>query len=139
VSAARAPLRLLIDEDLSPRVAQLLREEDGLDAVAVRDRGKLGATDHEVIELAFFEDRILVTANVADFERLATSREVHAGIVLLEEGDLGRDEQLAVVRDAVSVVEAEMRAGRDMVNRVLRISLHGTKTFEVVPDDDRDT
>jgi predicted nuclease of predicted toxin-antitoxin system len=135
VSAAHAPLRLLIDEDLSPRVAQVLREEDGLDAVAVRDRGKLGATDHEVIELAFHEDRILVTANVADFVCLATTRDVHAGIVLLEEGDLGRDEQVAVVRDAVTAIGAEIRAGRDMVNRVLRISLDGTKTFDAVPDD----
>ena len=42
-----ARLRLLIDEDLSPRVAQRLRDEDGLDAVAVRDRGKLGVTDRE--------------------------------------------------------------------------------------------
>jgi predicted nuclease of predicted toxin-antitoxin system len=129
-------LRLLIDEDLSPRVAQSLREEDGVDAVAVRDRGKLGATDQAVIELAFDENRILVTANVADFVRLATARQVHAGIVLLEDGDLGRDAQLAVVREAVRAIEAELRAGRDMVNRVLRISLDGTKTFEVVPNDD---
>jgi predicted nuclease of predicted toxin-antitoxin system len=133
VSAGRPPLRLLIDKDLSPTVAQALRELDGLDAVAVRDRGKLAATDREVMELAFAESRILVTANVDDFASLAATRELHTGIVLLVEGSLLRNEQLAVTRRAVVVIEAEAAAGRDMVNRVLRIALDGTHEFEHVP------
>ncbi len=131
-----APPRLLIDEDLSPKVAQRLREEDGIDAVAVRDRAKLGAPDRQVLDLAFDEDRILVTANVRDFKRLASARELHAGIVLLEEGDLRRDEQLAVVRVAIAALQVESTAGRDMVNRVLRIALDGTSEFEALPADD---
>jgi predicted nuclease of predicted toxin-antitoxin system len=133
VLAVRAPVRLLVDEDLSPTVAARLRDEDGLDVVAVRDRGKLGATDREVLDLAFAEERILITANVADFERLASARELHAGIVLLERGDLKRDEQLAVVRTAVAAIEAELAAGRDMVNRVLLVGAEGKLTFESVP------
>jgi predicted nuclease of predicted toxin-antitoxin system len=133
VSAARAPLRLLIDEDISPTVAVRLRDEDGLDAVALRDRDKLGAKDHEVLELAFSEDRILVTANVSDFKRLASARELHAGIVILEEGDLKRDEQLAAVRTAITAIEVERAAGRDMVNRVLLVGPGGAMTFENVP------
>ena len=124
------PVKLLVDEDLSPRVAQRLREEDGIDAVHVRDRGQLGALDHEVLELAFTEDRILATANVGDFMRLASAREVHGGIVLLVEGDLLRDEQLDVLRQAIRVIEAEMDSGRDMINRWLRVSIDGTATFE---------
>ena len=135
MSAARAPLRLLIDEDLSPRVAQLLRDADGVDAVALRDRGRLGATDRDVLELAFAEDRVLVTANVGDFARLARARELHAGIVLLEDGDLGRDDQLAAIRQAVVAIHAEVTAGRDMVNRVLRIALDGRPEFETMPPD----
>ncbi len=65
-------VKLLIDEDLSPRVAHRPREEDGVDAVHVRDRGQLGALDHEVLEMAFAEDRILATSNVRDFRRLAS-------------------------------------------------------------------
>jgi predicted nuclease of predicted toxin-antitoxin system len=130
VSAGRPPLRLLLDEDLSPTVAQALREVDGLDAVAVRDRGKLAATDREVMELAFAESRILVTANVDDFASLAAARELHPGIVLLVEGNLLRNEQLAVTRQAVAVIEAEAAAGRDMVNRVLRMALDGIHEFE---------
>ncbi len=126
-------VKLLVDEDLSPRVAQRLREEDGIDAVHVRDRGQLGALDHQVLELAFAEDRILVTSNVRDFRRLASSRELHCGIVLVVEGDLLRDEQLDVLRRAVRLVGLEFDAGREMINRVLRISLDLSATFEDCP------
>lgn len=113
-------MRLLIDEDLSPQVAQRL-QGDGVDAVHVRDRGRLGMSDHAILELAFDEDRILVTANVGDFERLAPSRELHGGIVLVMEGQLSRDEQIDIVTRAVAAIDEEEVAGRDMVNRVLWI------------------
>ena len=60
------PPKLLIDENLSPSVAVTLRQ-DGIDAVHVRDRGMNGASDALVLDLAFREDRILVTSNVDDF------------------------------------------------------------------------
>jgi predicted nuclease of predicted toxin-antitoxin system len=75
-------MKFIIDEDLSPRVARYLCQEFCFDAIAVRDRGLLGATDPEVLEYAFNEDRILVTANVRDFEKLAAAIEIHAGIIL---------------------------------------------------------
>jgi predicted nuclease of predicted toxin-antitoxin system len=87
-------VKLLIDEDLSPAIAQALCA-DGIDACHVRDRDMLGAKDHGVLDKAFEEDRILVTANVDDFVRLARKRDLHAGIVLIENGSLYRDEQLA--------------------------------------------
>lgn len=78
-------VRLLLDENLSPRVAIDLRQE-GYDVVHLRERGRLGITDPQVLALAFDEDRVLVTANVADFRKLAAAREVHAGIALLLDG-----------------------------------------------------
>lgn len=65
-------LKLLLDEDLSPRNANVLCKEDLIDTVAHRDRGYCGALDHEVLELAYQEDRMLVTANVKDFEKFAS-------------------------------------------------------------------
>jgi predicted nuclease of predicted toxin-antitoxin system len=53
-------VKLLLDENVSPVVAVTLCAE-GVDACHVRDRGLLGATDPEVLDLAFNEDRILVT------------------------------------------------------------------------------
>jgi predicted nuclease of predicted toxin-antitoxin system len=122
-------IKLLVDEDLSPWVAQSLRE-GGVDAIHLRDRGRLGATDQEVLELPFQEDRVLVTANVGDFEMLASRRELHGGIVLVLDGALRRDEQLVVVRRAAELIGTEQAGGRDMVNRVLRISLDGVEVFE---------
>jgi predicted nuclease of predicted toxin-antitoxin system len=60
-------MKFIIDEDLSPRVARHLCQEFCFDAIAVRDRGLLGATDPEVLKYAFKEDRILVTADLSAF------------------------------------------------------------------------
>jgi predicted nuclease of predicted toxin-antitoxin system len=126
------PIKLLLDENLSPAIGVRLRN-DGVDVAHVRDRGLNGASDKDVMDRAYHEDRILVTANVGDFDKLARARELHAGIVLIEDGALRRDEQEQVVREAIAAIEAEFAAGHDMVNRVLRINLAGDKTFETVP------
>ena len=85
----------------------------------------LEATDHDVLEKAFAEDRVLVTANVNDFLKLARARELHSGIVLIAHGGLLRDEQLEVLQRAHEALQAQ----RDMVNRVLYIALNGEMTF----------
>jgi predicted nuclease of predicted toxin-antitoxin system len=126
-------MKFIIDEDLSPRVARYLCQEFCFDAIAVRDRGLLGATDPEVLEYAFKEDRILVTANIRDFEKLAAAVEVHAGIVLMLDGDLLAVEQIEVMAAVVRVLQAEMATGKDLVNRVLYISISGTARFEDLP------
>jgi predicted nuclease of predicted toxin-antitoxin system len=126
-------MKFIIDEDLSPRVARCLCQEFCFDAIAVRDRGLLGATDPDVLEYAFNEDRILVTANVRDFERLAAAVEIHAGIILIQEGDLLATEQIELITTIVKVLQAEIAIGKDLVNRVLYASISGTTRFEDVP------
>jgi predicted nuclease of predicted toxin-antitoxin system len=126
-------MKFLIDEDISPTAARYLCEELLIDAVAVRDRGLLGKNDRYILEYAFNEDRILVTANVVDFERFAKVLEVHSGIVFFLEGDLLRNEQIEVLKNAVTAIQAEIDAGREMINRVLYISSNGTKYFENMP------
>jgi len=79
-------IKFLIDEDLSPAVARYLCNELFIDAIAVRDRGLLGAKDYQVLEYAFHEERILVTANVRDFEKVARITEIHAGLVFICQG-----------------------------------------------------
>jgi len=66
-------VKLLLDENLSPKVAESLACDDGLYACHTRDRGLLGATDPEVLERAFVEDRIFVTRTSS------TSREARRG------------------------------------------------------------
>lgn len=121
-------VKLLLDENLSPRAAIELRA-DGCDVAHLRERGRLGIADPEVLELAFAEDRVLVTANVGDFRKLAAAREVHAGIVLILDGGLRRDEQLEVLRRVIVALEAD----RDLVNRALTVALDGGFSIEELP------
>ncbi len=120
--------KLLLDENLSPRVAKA-HCVVGVDVVHVRGRGLLGATDTQVLERAYTEDRVLVTVNVADFVKLARARDLHAGIVLTEDGALLVAEQLLVIKHAVEILHGE----RDLVNRLLWISLAGEHSIEDVP------
>jgi predicted nuclease of predicted toxin-antitoxin system len=121
-------VKLLLDENPSPSAAVAL-VASGIDACHLRDRGILGATDHEVLERAFLEDRILVTSNVDDFVKLARAREIHAGIVLIERAGLLRDEQIELIRQVVEKL-AEHGA---MINELLHVAEHGAMRFEEVP------
>ncbi|MEM6404933.1 MAG: DUF5615 family PIN-like protein [Cyanobacteria bacterium P01_D01_bin.116] len=122
-----------MDEDLSPSIARYLCEQMLVDAVAVRDRNLLNTPDYEILEYAFEEERILVTANIKDFERFASLREIHAGIILICDGSLLRTEQMEVVNVAVVAILAEVRAGRDMINRVLYVETDRSLKFENLP------
>ena len=123
------PVKLLLDENISPKVAERLAREDGVDACHVRDRDLLAATDREVLERAFAEDRVLVTANVGDFLKLARARDIHAGIILLEDGALPRDEQLRLVRVAVTTLSGI----GDLINKVLWVATDGSTKVEEIP------
>lgn len=126
------PPKLLLDENLSPSIAVTLTRE-GYDVVHVRDRGLLQATDAQVFARAFDEDRIVVTFNCEDFKKLARAVAVHAGLVFFEDSGLLRDEQLRLVRQALGHVTDELAAGRDMVNRVLRIWLDAPHVLASLP------
>jgi predicted nuclease of predicted toxin-antitoxin system len=106
----------------------VLRAE-GHNVIHLRERGRLSIADPEVLDLAFGEDRVLVTANVDDFRKLAAARELHAGIVLLRDGGLRRDEQLQVLRRVIVALEA---AG-DLANRLLTVDLAGGLNIEELP------
>jgi predicted nuclease of predicted toxin-antitoxin system len=118
-------VKLLLDENITPAAAVALAAE-GIDAWHVRDRGLEGATDHELLERAYLEDRVLVTINVGDFERLVRERELHAGVVLIERAGLLRDEQIELLRKIATVI-SEHGA---LVNEVLRVADDETVTFE---------
>lgn len=122
------PAKLLLDENLSASVAKTLCADDGIDACHVRDRYMLGAKDQAVLERAYTEDRILVTANVDDFVKLAHRSELHAGIILIADATLHRGEQLATVRAALSFI-----GDGDMLNRVLWVNFDLSMRFEDVP------
>jgi hypothetical protein len=59
--------RLLIDECLSPELAQLAIDAGHVESTSVRDRGRLGPKDWELMEYVIQEDFILATRNTRDF------------------------------------------------------------------------
>jgi predicted nuclease of predicted toxin-antitoxin system len=74
-----AAIRLYLDENLSPKIAEQLRQR-GVDAVCARDLGMLGEDDATHLARATAEGRVLVTAD-EDFLRMAAEGAEHAGIV----------------------------------------------------------
>lgn len=124
-------VKLLLDENISPAAAIALNA-DGVDTWHVRDRGLQGATDQELLDRAYDEDRILVTLNVGDFEKLVRARDLHAGVVLIERTDLLRHEQIELVRAVASAIASH---GGALINEVLRVAADGAMTFEPMAAD----
>lgn len=58
-------MKLLLDEDLSPIIASILRDR-GLDALSVHEIGRAGLADQEQLEYAASEGRCFVTRNRND-------------------------------------------------------------------------
>lgn len=80
-------MRALLDEQLAPRIAVLLRRR-GFAVVAAADRIDLvGCSDRTTLEIASSELRAVVTNNIKDFRPLASERlargQSHAGLILL--------------------------------------------------------
>jgi hypothetical protein len=80
-------VRLLLDEHLSPKLAEVLRRA-GHDVVAVAERPDLrGRPDSDVLTAAAAERRTVVTMDIADYAILGArrlpSRQPHHGIVFV--------------------------------------------------------
>ncbi len=78
-------MKLYLDEDLSPRIAESLRKR-GIDAVSAHDVGNVQVSDREQLAHAAREGRCLVTRNARHFVVLSQEaiarQEPHAGILL---------------------------------------------------------
>jgi len=62
-------MKYYLDEDLSPRVAVILRKS-GVDAESAHEAGMLQASDLEQLDYAASQQRCMVTRNRNDFIRL---------------------------------------------------------------------
>ncbi len=104
-------MKLLIDENLSPRVARLLREA-GHDAAHVIELG-LGNTDDPLILTAAADDaRTIVTADT-DFGALLAARGTSSpSVVMLRSSDhLTPDEQAQLIATVLARVGDDLEDG----------------------------
>jgi Domain of unknown function (DUF5615) len=118
--------RLLIDECLSPELVQLAIDAGHVDSTCVRDRGRLGLKDWELMEYVIQQDFILVTRNAQDFRGagqanpggLHASAEVHAGLICLDSAlEMDIDLQQELFKYALNTV-AELP---DLINQALEV------------------
>jgi hypothetical protein len=102
-----------LDENLSPRIAEMLRAR-GLDAVSAHEvAGNTQLDDRSQLLYATGAGRAIVTCDIQDFaeltgEFIASNRE-HAGIVLAPPSF--RTDDFAVIADAVEQVARDYPGG----------------------------
>jgi len=101
-------MRAILDEQLSPQIAALLRQAGhDVDAVASRE-DLVGRSDQIVLEAARAEGRAVVTNNIKDFRPLAAQRlaqgKVHAGLILLPSSRTRTRGAIAAVAAAIEIV-----------------------------------
>ncbi|WP_342238287.1 DUF5615 family PIN-like protein [Inquilinus sp. OTU3971] len=98
-------MKLLIDENLSPGLAELARQR-GLHAQHVNEIGLNGAGDPILMKRILDEEWILVTNNGQEFlARYESRAPLHAGLVILMAAN-GRREQEAAFKAAVIHLES---------------------------------
>ena len=104
-------MRLLIDANLSPRVAATLHDA-GHEAVHVADIGMLGASDDAILAHAAAAGQVIVSADTDFGELLAVTGAVRPSVVLLRSADhLTQDQQAVLLVANLPAVTAELDAG----------------------------
>ena len=124
-------MRLLVDENLSPRVARLLRDA-GHDAAPVVEVG-LGNTDDPLILGAAADDaRTIVTADTDFGALLATRGTSSPSVVMLRSSDhLTPDEQAQLIVTVTTRVGGELEDGAIASVTPQRIRL---RSLPIAPD-----
>jgi predicted nuclease of predicted toxin-antitoxin system len=104
-------VRFLVDENLSPRIADLLTQ-DGHDAVHVRKIQAAGTPDSEIVRIAQSEGRVIVSADTDFGALIAHARAVKPSVVLVREFAGLRPPQLAaLLLSHLEDLQADLDAG----------------------------
>jgi uncharacterized protein with PIN domain len=87
-------VKFYIDEDISPKVAEILRKR-GIDAVSAHDIGMAGVSDEDQLAEAVARKCAIVTRNRDDFMALTVqafeNRSPHYGLVVVSHSIPGSD------------------------------------------------
>jgi predicted nuclease of predicted toxin-antitoxin system len=104
-------VRFLIDENLSPRVAELLTKS-GHDAVHVRDLDAKSAADLTIVDLATKDSRVIISGDTDFGAVLAHARATKPSVLLVREiMDLRPPELVNVILGSLDVLDSDLQAG----------------------------
>jgi hypothetical protein len=127
--------KFLIDECLSPRLAQMAREAGFPESTCVRDRGWQGEPDWRITQRAVEGDFTLVTHNSMDFRGAGAQKpgghyaklELHAGLVCLAVPAI----DLALQEALFAAVLDDVRTNGQLMNLVLEVTVDGAEAVLV--------
>lgn len=123
-------MRLLIDENLSPRLARWAAEL-GVHALSVPHVGLGGRPDAILWHYAFAHDLTIVTTNARDFIELLDVQ-LHPGLIVIREAGLSRVQQWNRLEPVVRYVLATADPNF-MVNRVIEVWSVGDFDIREIP------
>jgi predicted nuclease of predicted toxin-antitoxin system len=104
-------MRLLIDANISPRVAARLHHA-GHDATHVAGHGLLQASDHAILAHALAEGRVIVSADTDFTTMLALTGQPSPSLILLRSADhLTPDEQAGLLVANIPAVAKDLDSG----------------------------
>ncbi|MEU7835860.1 DUF5615 family PIN-like protein [Nonomuraea sp. NPDC049129] len=104
-------MNFLIDENLSPRVAELLTKA-GHDAVHVRDLQATSAPDSTIMALALADSRVIVSADTDFGALLAQARTTKPSVMLVREIlELRPPELVNIIINHLDVLESHLLTG----------------------------
>ncbi|MFB9961178.1 DUF5615 family PIN-like protein [Sinosporangium siamense] len=104
-------MKFLVDENLSPRVAELLNKADH-NAIHVRDLRATSAPDTTIMELAVASGRAIVSADTDFGALLAHTRATEPSVILVRELiELRPPDLVDVIVANLAVLDSHLQAG----------------------------
>ncbi len=99
-------MKFLVDMPLSPELALWLRQR-GHDAQHATERGLAQAADGEILERAYKEQRVILTADL-DYPRLlALAQLAGPGLILFRGGNYSEQESIERLNQALIMISEE--------------------------------